>query len=934
MVERALHLTTPSHPREIVSRRALMARFEALTGKDDPQGAGVRAKILGACRDSLTHGTSEIGRRLEAGATGADTVHARAYLMDQIIRCLYDFAAGRVYLQANPSAAERLAVVAVGGYGRGELAPHSDLDLLFLLPYKITPFGEQVIEYILYMLWDMGLKVGQATRSIDESLRLSRSDMTIRTTILEARYVWGDQALHRDLAEQFEREIQTGSGIDFVEAKLAERDERHRRMGDSRYVLEPNIKDGKGGLRDLHTLFWIARYLYKVEGLAELRARGVLDEREVGRFEKAQNFLWTLRCHLHLLTGRAEERLTFDVQPEIGRRLGYRDHAGSRGVERFMKHYFLTAKDVGDLTRIFCAALEAEHRRKPRLKLPGIGLWRRQATAGFGVDGGRLTVADAHAFEKAPVDILRLFHVAQAQDLDIHPASLRLITRSLRLIDEKLRQDPEANRLFLEILTSPKGPETTLRRMNEAGVFGRFVPDFGRVVAQMQFDMYHVYTVDEHTIFALGILHRIETGELKAEVPVASRVVPQILSRRVLYLAVMLHDIAKGRGGDHSLIGAEIAQKLCPRMGLTQEETETVAWLVRHHLLMSNTAFRRDIDDPATVSTFTDAVQSLERLRLLLVLTVADIRAVGPRTWNGWKATLLRELYFRAEEHLAGGLITEGREARAEAALQALRQELADWSEADFAAHRARGTPAYWLGFDTAAHAKHARLIRAAELDGRTLALETRVDRWRAVSEVTIYTVDHSGLVANIAGALALSGAGIVDARIFTLANGMALDTFTIQDSDGGAYERPDRLARLAATIERTLAGELKPAEALARMAPRRGGRVRSLGVVPRVLIDNKASGSHTVIEINGQDRPGLVHRLARSLTGLNLQISSAKISTFGIRAIDVFYVKDTFGLKVDKESRLKEISRTLLEVLNEGEAKEPAAVRLAKAGS
>jgi [protein-PII] uridylyltransferase len=904
--------------RAIISRRKLAAALSDIASvKLDP--AAERAAVLVALRTALNAGRAEIRRRFEAGAGGREVARATSFLMDQIVRTLYEFTSGHVYPVANPSAAEHLAIVAVGGYGRGELAPHSDIDLLFLLPYKRTPSTEQVVEYILYRLWDLGLRVGHATRSVDDCIRLGRSDLTIRTSLLEARFLAGKPSLFQELRSRFQTEIVAGSGPDFVEQKLAERDERHRRMGDSRYALEPNIKEGKGGLRDLHTLFWIAKYLYRVDDVAALIDRGVLTRKEVTTFEKAEAFLWTLRCNLHYLTGRAEERLTFDIQTEIGRRMGYTDHAGTKGVERLMKHYFLIAKSVGDLTRIFCAALEAEHQRKPLFRLPVWGLLRREVD-GFGVDGGRLTVPGPQIFTQDPVNLLRLFHTAQYYDLDIHPAALRLVTQHLKLVNRQLRANPEANRLFLEMLTSPKGPEATLRRLNEAGVFGRFIPDFGRVVAQMQYDMYHHYTVDEHTIVALGILHRIEQGLLKDEVPVASEVVHKVLSRRVLYLAVFLHDIAKGRGGDHSELGARVAQKLCPRLGLSDEETETVAWLVRQHLLMSNTAFKRDIDDPKTIADFAEEVQSLERLRLLLVLTVADIRAVGPKTWNGWKAALLRDLYYRTEEVLSGGFVTEGREARVAAAIEALRAQLPDWSEEDWNTHVARGNPSYWLSFDAATHARHARQIRAAEAAGEVLSIDIRIDHWRAVTEVTIYTPDQAGLFSRLAGAFAISGANIVDARIFTLSNGMALDSFWVQDGEDGPFDRPEKLARLKAAVARVLAGRPGPIPELERRQPTTMPN-RMLAVVkiaPRVLIDNRASNTHTVIEINGRDRRGLLHRITWALTDLNLQISSAKISTYGARAVDVFYVKDLFGLKVENETKLKAIRGRLMEVLEE----------------
>ena len=911
--------------REIFDRRTVAAELDKLTPTADP----ARAQVVGVLKPALEAGRAEIERRFEARATGTETVHELSFLVDQIIRALYDFVTTHVYPIANPTAGEHMTLVAVGGYGRGELAPYSDIDLLFLLPYKQTPHTEQVVEYILYTLWDLGLKVGQATRSVNETLLRAKGDLSIRTAVLEARYLWGEQEPFLELKRRFEAEIIKGTAGQFVAAKLEERDKRHARLGDSRYLVEPNVKEGKGGLRDLHTLFWIAKYIYRVDDIEKLVERNVLSAEEAQRFARAQNFLWKVRCHLHFLTGRAEDRLTFDVQAEVGRRMGYTDHAGTRGVERFMKHYFLVAKDVGDLTRIFCALLEAEQRSRPRFQ------WRpwpvrKRSVEGFRVDIDRLDVASDSAFRDDPVNFIRLFHAAQEHDLDIHPHALRLITQSLKLIDGKLRADPEANRLFMEILTSRKNPEITLRRMNEAGVFGRFIPDFGRVVAQMQYDMYHVYTVDEHSLFAIGILHQIEMGALKDELPLTTAIFPTIASRRALYLAVLLHDIAKGRGGDHSVLGEKVAENLGPRLGLSAEETETVAWLVRWHLVMSGTALKLDIDDPQTIHGFVERVQSPERLKLLLALTVADIRAVGPHVWNGWKATLLRELYHRAIEVMSGGLQGEAREARIKAQQDAVRKLLPDFTPEEVQAFFAKGYPTYFLSFDPETLARHARLTRRQERGNEPLTVETRVDSARAVTEVTLYTADHAGLFSRIAGALALAGANIVDAKILTMANGMALDTFLVQDRRGGAFAEPAKLAKLSVLFEGVLSGRIKPHIELnePESIP---NRTRVFTVPPRVLIDNNASKTHTVIEVNGRDRPGLLFELTRALTNLNLQISSAKISTYGEKVVDVFYVKDLFGHQVEPESRRNEIRDRLTAVLAGPAADEARAPRPTK---
>jgi [protein-PII] uridylyltransferase len=902
--------------REIIDRRAVQ---EALKSLVVDEATPDRASVVALLRDALSRGRTEIRARFEVGGSAAHCTSEQCFLVDQLIRVLFDFVTEHVYPLPNPTQGEKLAIVATGGYGRGEMAPYSDVDLLFLMPYKQTPHTEQVVEYLLYLLWDLRLKVGHATRSIDECLRYAKSDLTIRTALLEARYIWGDQPLFTELKARFDNEVVRGTAAQFIEQKLAERDARHKRVGDSRYQLEPNVKEGKGGLRDLHTLYWLAKYIYRIDDVAKLVDLHVLSEDESQRFARAQAFLWTVRCHLHYLAGRAEEHLTFDMQTRIGERMGYREHTASRGVERFMKHYFLVAKDVGDLTRIFCAVLEVDQKGRRRL-----GSWLRWGSGakrglfGFVLDGGRLAIPSKDFFTEDPVALLRLFHVAQEQELDIHPHTLRAVTRSLRLVNAELRENPEANRLFLEILTSRKDPENALRRMNEAGVFGRFIPDFGRVVAQMQYDMYHVYTVDEHTLFAIGILHRIETGALKAELPLASAIAPTISSRRALYLATMLHDIAKGRGGDHSVIGEKIALKLGPRLGLTPEETETVAWLVRWHLLMSGTAFKLDIGDPHTIENFVERVQSPERLKLLLLLTVADIRAVGPKVWNGWKAALLRELFHSAHEVISGGGTTEVRDSRVATAQAAARELLPEFSDEDFAIFVSRGYPFYWLSLDAETHARHARLMREADRSGAPLRVETRIEPLRAVTEITLYTADHPGLFSRIAGALAVNGANIVDAKIMTMTNGMALDTFWIQDHNGEPVDRPDKLARLSVAFENVLTGDLKPDREFAR-PPAIQSRTSVFTVPPRVLIDNQASLSYTVIEVNGRDRPGLLYELTRELTRLSLQVSSAKISTYGEKVVDVFYVKNLFGHKVDHPDKLAEIRAALEAVLAKG---------------
>ncbi|MBX3508650.1 [protein-PII] uridylyltransferase [Parvibaculum sp.] len=899
---------------EIADPAEIREKLEAvrMEAKDE---LALKRGVVSVLKGALTAGRAKARERLEQGAhRGRACAESLCYLQDVVIRELYTFATSHVFPAPNPSEAERLAIAAVGGYGRGTLAPGSDIDLLFLLPYKQTPWGESVVEYMLYALWDLGLKVGHSTRSIADCIRLSREDFTIRTALLEARFIYGDRPLFDELQHRFDEEVVKGTANEFVEAKLAERDVRHQRAGESRYLVEPNVKEGKGGLRDLNTLFWIAKYVYRVKQTSDLVKVGVFTREEYQTFRKAENFLWAVRCELHFLTGRAEERITFDIQTEMAKRLGYQEHRGLKAVERFMKHYFLVAKDVGDLTRIFCAVLEEQEKKKK----PSIGRFmqairRKKVIRGFAVETNRLTVTNDKFFEKDPVNIIRLFHVAEVHGLDIHPDVLKLVTRSLGLVDASLRKNEEANRLFLEILASKKTPEATLRLMNEAGVLGRFVQDFGRIVALMQFNMYHHYTADEHLLRAIGILSEVEKGKEREEYPLAHELIGKLKSRNALYMAVFLHDIAKGRDEDHSDAGAAIARKLCPRLGMSEGETETVAWLVQNHLVMSDVAQRRDIADPRTVKDFADLVQSPERLRMLYVLTVVDIKAVGPGVWNGWKGQLLRQLYFETEAMLQGGESTLNRKGRVAEAKEALAARLSDWSKAALDRYLKRHGDAYWLSTDTDMQERHARFIEKAK--DEALAISAEPAPMRDVTEITLYTQDHPGLFARFAGACAVLGMNIVDAKIFTTRDGMALDMLWVQDADGTAVREERRILRLEDMIRKVLAGEVLPPDAI-ESRQRRERRADAFTVAPQVFIDNEASDAFTVIEVNGLDRPGLVHALARALFHLGLTIGSAHITTYGERAVDVFYVKDVIGHKVTNANKKKAVERHLLEAL------------------
>lgn len=908
----------------IVDRTALRDGLAAIAAKNDGNGGSVdaRAAVLDLIKSTMAEGRATAERMLAEDGGGTACAARLSHLMDEIIAALYDFATTHVYHADNPSSAERMAVVAVGGYGRGTLAPGSDIDLLFVRPYKQTPWGEQVIEYLLYLLWDMGLKVGHATRNVDECVRLSLSDMTIRTSILEARFLCGDSALFDELTVRFDEKVMSHTGPDFVQAKLGERDSRHEKEGESRYLVEPNVKNGKGGLRDLHTLFWIGKYVYRVRTAEQLVGEGVYTRKEYLQFRKAEDFLWAVRCHMHFLVGKAEERLHFDIQREIAQRLGYQSHPGLSAVERFMKHYFLTAKSVGDLTRIFCAKLEEEQANSA----PGFSTLfntfsrRRRKLAGtsdFLVDNNRITIADDEVFERDPVNILRLFWLADKHGLEYHPDAMQLVTRSLKLIDRNLRRNEEANRLFLDVLSSGRDPELNMRRMNEAGVLGKLIPDFNKIVAMMQFSMYHHYTVDEHLLRCIGVFSEIERGNAEKTHPLAHSLMPDLRHRReLLYVTILFHDIAKGRPEDHSIAGARIARRLCPHMGFSREDTDTIAWLIENHLLMSMTAQTRDLHDRKTIEDFANVVQSVERLKLLLVLTVCDIRGVGPGVWNGWKGQLLRTLFFETELLLTGGFSEVSRAQRAEAALGRLEEALSDWPDAERKRYLKLHYANYLMTVDLNDQLRHAAFIREANENKRRLATMIRPLTFEAVTEITVLAPDHPRLLSVIAGACAAAGANIVDAQIFTTSDGRALDTILINREFNTDEDERRRGQRVGKLIESVLSGKSYLPQIISeRTKPRRGAK--AFKVEPRVEVRNTLSNRFSVIEVTCLDRPGLLSEITGGISDLSLDIASAHITTFGEKVIDTFYVTDLTGQKVESESRIKAIRKSLLAILD-----------------
>ncbi len=902
----------------IIDGNALRVKLTAAAMDNIGRPADARKAAISLLHGALFRGRMIAQERMTYGADGLDTARLLAAVQDEVIRALYDYTVTHVHRARNPTEAERLAVMATGGYGRGVMAPSSDTDLLFLRAYKASPHTESVIEYMLYALWDMGLKVGHASRTSADCVRLSAEDVTIKTSLLDARFLIGDEALAKEMLAAFQRDAVKGKDAQFIADKLAERDARHARQGDARYVVEPNIKEGKGGLRDLQTLYWIVKHMHGGGRIEDVLKRGPFTDHEYAVFMRATRFLWTVRCHLHYVTGRPEERLSFDLQPEIAQRMGYRERKGQQSVERFMKRYFLAAKDVGNLTRILAAKLEAEQKKRPEGLRRFLPQKPPQALSepGFVIDAGRVNITNESVMAVDPLNLVRLFIIARREDRDIHPEALSAVTRHLGRFNETLRRDPRAQTLILEAILGGRDPGLVLRRMNDAGLLGRLIPEFGGIVAQTQFNMYHHFTVDEHTIRAVEAIAEMEQGRGPAA-PLVKDAFADLENRRALYLAMLLHDTGKGKG-DQQIEGEMTARAACRRLGIDEAETELAAWLVRHHLEMSETAQKRDISDPRTVAKFASLVGSLERLRLIYILTIADIMAVGPGVWNGWKGQLLSELFLTTSATLRGGRTDEEGimrelEQRAEKRREALIDKLGTLAPVQLELETA-----YWTGFDADDLAWHAQVLAKG---GNAVAHRPRADTGALC--VLVSGRDRAGLFADLAGTLARLGANIVSAQVFTSASGQIVDVFMLQDIRGLAFGAGD--ATRIAALERALLGVLDGRTQAADFTHRAGRREAAFLVQPSVQIHDDLSTDCTVIDIAGRDRPGLLFDVASALSEAKLSIRSAHVGSYGERVFDAFYVTTQRGEKSLSRAAKDALREQLLSILGDHEPDAPA---------
>lgn len=845
---------------------------------------------------------------------GSLNVGLNSILIDSMLRVVFK----KIYHKIFNNTDYIFSIIAVGGYGRGELAPCSDLDLLFLLPNNLkineSKHAEEVIQFILYILWDLGYSVGHSTRTIDDCIEKSKLDLTISTALLEKRFIVGNEDVFSLLNDKFTLFIKNTKTLKFVEAKLVESELRHKRFGGSRYVVEPNVKDGKGGLRDLHTLIWISKFAYKVDSVSKLINMGALSKKEAASFAESQRFLLSVRCHLHYRAFREDDRLAMDAQLDLAKTMNFKNTITQKDVERFMKRYFLATKTVGSLTRIFCAAIETEF-DKP-LRLSFLSFKKKEDVYPFDIELGRLFVKNKEVLSENPVNIIKLFNISHNKNIDIHPKTLRYLTSLQRLINYEVRNDFDANKMFLDILTSDKDSTRTLRLMNESNILGKFIPEFQKIVGLMQFDMYHSYTVDEHTIFTISNLYSLKNGEFKNFAPLASKVILEISSKKCLFVAMLLHDIAKGRKGDHSENGALIASVVCPRLGLSKEETKTVEWLILYHLLMSKTAFRYELGDARVIKSFVDKVKSVERLKLLLVLTVADIKGVGPEIWNDWKGSLITELYSKSFDMLQKDNVNELIKTPKKSFENFLVEN--GLTNSDAKQYCSYYYDNYWEIFKLSRIINHYEIFRNMYKDSKKFKVHLFDESKLKATELLVIAPDHHGLFSLISGLVSASGYDVVNAKIITRSDGYALDTFFIQNKNRQPIIEEHSKKKLLKVISQGLEGNFNVEKALNKRWEEIPARFRAIKAPTRVIIDNNMSDEYSILEIKCKNAPGVLYRITKVITSLGLQINTANVSTYGDRVVDIFYIKDAFGSKIDNNKSMDKVKMSILKTLEE----------------
>lgn len=853
-------------------------------------------------RAALKHGREALKNRYLDKPSGTPRlVVEHAQFIDRLLVRAWNLHIGR----APPNGGA--ALVAVGGYGRSELHPASDIDLLLLFDKVGSDTTRVFVEQLLRFLWDIGLEVGHSVRTVKDCTAEAKKDVTVATNLMETRLLAGTENLFAGMRAQTSA-VKIWPSRKFFAAKLAEQRARHQRFDDSAYNLEPNVKEGPGGLRDIQTIAWVTQRHFDTASLYELVERGFLREDEYRALIRGRNYLWKVREGLHHLAGRREDRLLFDHQRALATLFGYRDRPGALAVEQFMKRYYRTIKELQLLNTILLQHFEETILAGGRARVKPINR-RFQSHAGF------LEVTHPRVFERAPFALLELFLLMQQRPSlkGVRADTIRLVRANLRRINAKFRKDLACRSLFMEILRQPRGLTHELRRMNAYGVLGAYLPEFGRIVGQMQHDLFHVYTVDQHTLFVVRNLRRFTVPEYRHEFPLASRIIQNLVKPERLYLAGLFHDIAKGRGGDHSTLGAHEAEAFCRHHHLSEYDARFVSWLVRQHLLMSATAQRQDISDPDVVLRFAQQVGDPEHLDYLYLLTVADMRGTSPAVWNTWKGRLLSQLHSATTRVLARGVATP---VDLEAHIADLRREaLTALAGAGMAEDRVRRfwdnlDPEYFLHYDAGDLAWQARVI-VSSAPGEGPVVATRGDAEIGGSEFLFYTPDRDDLFMILTGGFDLLNLSIVEARIHTLKSGYALDTFVVLDSAGQPVNDPRELKRLEKAMREQLAA---PQPGRDPGSTRLSRQRQHFPIETRVTFEPSPHKALTVMEVTAQDRPGLLYQVAAALKQAGVNLVAAKISTYGERAEDVFFINSREGhLPVDDPGRQKAIGQEIV---------------------
>ena len=842
-----------------------------------------------ASRAALEAASENIKQRFVAGEPVAHLVRLRADIVDRLLV--------HIWHQHTDDCTAGVALLAVGGYGRGELHPSSDIDIMLLLPKKYSKQCEQRISAFVTALWDVGLEIGQSVRTIKQCIEQARDDLSVATTLMEARLLDGPDALFV--------EMQASIGPDriwpakqFFAEKLKEQVARHHRYDDTAYKLEPNVKGSPGGLRDLQMIGWVAKRHFGVETLDELVRHKFLTPGQLLRLNEAQEFLWRVRFGLHVLTGRREDRLLFDYQIKLANLLGYEDATYTLAVEQLMQRYYRTVMELSRLNEMLLQLFEEAILMDPTAR-------PKPLTEQFQIKNGFLQTVDEQVFSRDPSALLELFLLLQ-QHPEIRGVSaytVGLIKRNLHRIDEEFRQNPRNHRLFLSILRAPEGVTHGLRRMNLYGVLGLYIPSFGRIVGRMQYDLFHIYTVDEHTLFVVSNLRRFALPRFDEEFPHCSRIMQTLVTPEIVYLGGLFHDIAKGRGGDHSELGAVDAEAFCLEHGMNKYEARTVAWLVKNHLILSTTAQKKDIGDPDVINEFAALVGDSEHLDYLYLLTVADVRGTNPKLWNSWKASLFTDLYELTKRALRTGaenpidrdqLIIEKKAEAIEALLdRGLDEERigAVWKLLN---------DTYFLRYRSNEIVWHTQWLAAADTDSGVGLIDVRRQANGERVEAALYTPRTQRTFAHATAALDELGMTIMDARIVPIESGYSLDTFIFMELDKRIDIDASRINKIRRSLTKVLTADDNQVAKVTRPAPR---RVRMFTTNTSVSFSQNKANGRTIMELITADRPGLLSRVGQVFVEQGLDIENAKIMTIGERAEDVFYICDESGAMLDENA-------------------------------